>query len=103
MQRYRVEILTDARLQLHDIARIHKNKVGAISAKKVTDRIISAIKKLESFPELGVVPKGDHLSRFGYRMLFVDEYLCFYIKEQDTIYIEQILHGSIDYTKWLLK
>ena len=54
MPKAKVILLTEARLQLRDIAMIHKAKVGPQSAKKVTDKILKALHHLEDFPLLVV-------------------------------------------------
>lgn len=103
MPKCRVQLLTEARLQLRDIAAVYKAKVGAKAARKITNRILTALRKLEDFPELGVALQSELLEKAGYRMLIVDEYLCFYNRHKDTLYVNQILHGSVDYVKWLLR
>lgn len=103
MPKCKVVLLTEARLQLKDIAMFYKAKVGTASAKKITDKIMKELRRLEDFPELGVVPKSPMLERSGYRMLIAGEYLCFYSVEGNVVYVNQILHGSVDYVKWLMK
>ena len=103
MPKAKVVLLTEARLQLRDIAMIHKAKVGPQSAKKITDQILKALHRLEDFPLLGVEPKSQRLVKAGYRMLIVGEYLCFYRIESNVIYVSLIVHGSVDYVKWLLE
>lgn len=100
--KFDIKILLEARLQLRDIAAFHKLKVGPVSAEKITDRILDAIDKLADFPEMGAVPPSELLAKAGYRMLIVQEYLCFYHVEQQTIYVSHIVHGSTDYIKKLL-
>lgn len=102
MPKCKVVLLTEARLQLKDIALLHKVMVGSVSAKKITDKIMKGLRRLGDFPELGIVPKTPMLERSGYRMLIVGEYLCFYSIEGNTVYVNQILHGSVDYVKWLM-
>lgn len=100
MGKYKVELLTEARLQLRDIATYHLIKVGPQSARRITNRILDTIERLEEFPELGAIVPSKKLE--GYRMLVAGQYLCFYRIEQETIYILHIVHGSTDYIKKLL-
>ena len=58
MPKCKVVLLTEARLQLKDIAMFYKAKVGTASAKIITDKIMKELRRLEDFPELGVVPKS---------------------------------------------
>ncbi len=92
-----------ARNQLRDIATVYRMKAGVKSAKHITDKLLTSIRRLEEFPNMGVVPQSTMLEKFGYRMLIVDAYLCFYKQEKDVVYINQILHGSVDYVKFLIR
>ena len=103
MPKAKVILLTEARLQLRDIAMIHKAKVGPQSAKKVTDKILKALHHLEDFPLLGVEPRSERLAKAGYRMLIAGDYLCFYQIQGDVVYVALIVHGSVDYVRWLLE
>ncbi len=103
MMKYSVIIMHTARNQLRDIATIYRAKVGVKSAKRITDKLLKNIKCLEHFPNLGVVPNSTMLEKLGYHMLIVDDYLCFYKLDKDIVYINQILHSSVDYVKFLLK
>ena len=76
MPRYRVVLLAEARDELRQIALIHKVKVGSKSAKRITDRILEALRKLEDFPTMGTLPPYERIVRAGYRMLIIDDYLC---------------------------
>lgn len=99
MSKLNVKLLTEARLQLRDIAAYYKMKVGPSSARKITDRILDAIDKLADFPEMGMVPHSKMIAAAGYRVLIAGDYLCFYQVVNDTVFVNQILHTSTDYIK----
>lgn len=101
--RYKVRLLTEARLQLRDIASYYKLKVGSESALKITNKILEAIDKLEDFPELGVVPQSELLAKSGYRMLIVGDYLCFYQFVENIIFVSHIVHASTEYMRHILR
>lgn len=101
MPKYKVVLLAEARDELRQIARIYKAKIGPQSAKRITDRIFTALGRLEDFPTLGTQPPYERLCRAGYRMLIVDEYLCFYSIKSTEIHVLHIVHGSADYIKRL--
>lgn len=103
MPKCKVVLLSEARFQLRDIAMIHKAQVDPNAARKITNRILTSLERLEEFPEMGVIPHSEMLEKAGYRMLIVGDYLCFYSREGDTIFVNQILHGSVDYVIWLLR
>ena len=99
MGKHKVLLLTEARLQLRDIAAYHLIKVGPHSARKITGRILDAIDKLEDFPEMCARLPGERLD--GYRMLIVNHYLCFYRIDGEAVYVSHIVHSSTDYIKRL--
>lgn len=99
MSKLNVKLLTEARLQLRDIAAYHKMKVGPSSARKITDRILDAIDKLADFPEMGMIPHSKMIAEAGYRVLIAGDYLCFYQVVNDTVFVNHILHTSTDYIK----
>jgi len=101
MNNYKVKLLIEARLELRDIAAYHKMKVGVISARRITNRILDAIDKLSAFPEMGIMPSSKIIAEAGYRMLIVEEYLCFYHVAGDSIFVSHIVHGSVNYIKRL--
>ena len=101
MNNYKVKLLIEARLELRDIAAYHKMKVGVISARRITNRILDAIDKLSTFPEMGIMPSSKMIAEAGYRMLIVEEYLCFYHVAGDSIFVSHIVNGSVDYIKRL--
>lgn len=103
MPKFEVRLTTEARQQLQDIARYRRLQVGTASAKKITNKILAELRKLGDFPKLGVTPSSVYLEKAGYRMLIVGEYLCFYNKDGNTLWVNQIFHGSADYVKFLIK
>lgn len=105
MPKYEVVLLTEARDELRQIARVYKAKVGSQSATRITSRILTALRRLGDFPAMGTQPPYERLSRAGYRMLIVEEYLCFYSIKSTEIHIPHLVHRSVDYIKrlYLLK
>ena len=70
-------------------------------ATKIADRIEQKLKLLPDNPHLGSVPTDDSLALLGYRYLVADNYLIFYVIEDQTIYVHRIVHGARDYTQLL--
>lgn len=99
MSKLKVELLNEARLQLRDIAAYYKMKVGPSSARKITSRILDAIEKLADFPEMGMVPHAKMIAEAGYRVLIIEDYLCFYHVVNDVVFVSHIVHASTDYIK----
>ena len=93
----RIEYLPIAEKDLLDIFDyIHTD--NPIAAADFIDKIDHAVSKLESFPKMGKVPSDDKLSRQGYRMLIIDNYIVFYIVFDNTVEIRRIIHGSRKYS-----
>jgi len=97
VSRYRIEYLPVAEEDLLDIFDyIKDDNPGATS--DFIERMDESISKLALFPELGMVPKDDHLRRMGYRMLIIDDYLVFYVLFDEIVEIRRIIHGSRRYS-----
>ena len=68
------------------------------AALETVERIQEAIEKLKTFPNIGSIPKDFRLEQLGNRMLIVDDYLVFYVIDEDVVRIRRILHGSRNYS-----
>jgi toxin ParE1/3/4 len=99
MPKMKVVLLNEARMELRDIAAYHKLKVGIDSARRITDRILSALDHLIDFPEMGNIPPAKMIAEAGFRVLIVDDYLCFYQVIDSQIFVYHIVQGSTDYIK----
>ena len=99
---YDLELLAPAQRELEEIARMHFEIVGPQSARKITDRIYSALEKLKQFPNLGIACRDKRLASAGYRMLICGNYLCFYRQIGSVVFVYHIVDGRDDYPKLLL-
>ena len=99
MPKCSIEILAPAWKELLEIADYHLIKVGKNSAKKITDKILNALEKLEEFPLSYPYVSDPELKSQGYRMLGIDKYLCIYRLIGDKVYVYHIAHGAIEYNK----
>ncbi len=50
MKKYKIEFLPSAWREIDEISSYYLNKVGPKSAKKIFDRILKAVERLEIFP-----------------------------------------------------
>jgi len=100
-KQFELELLTSAQRELEEIARVHMELVGPLSAGRITDRIYSALERLETFPDLGVVCRDKQLAAAGYRMLICGDYLCFYRLIGIVVFVYHIVDGRSDYPKLL--
>jgi len=67
------------------------------AAEALATRIEKNLNLLSKNHQLGRIPNEDELIHLGYRYLIVENYLIFYMIEEQTIYIHRILHGARDY------
>jgi addiction module RelE/StbE family toxin len=92
-KKFKIEYLPIAQSDLLDIFEyIFLDNPDA--AEQFVNKIDKSIQKLESFPELGVVPKDDRLGLLGYRMLVIDNYFALYVIKDQIIEIRRIIHGK---------
>lgn len=70
------------------------------AALRQYDRIVSAIDDLKRFPLMCAVYDSVSL-RYVYRRLVVDEYLIFYVANDDIVEIHRILNGKRELAKEL--
>ena len=79
------------------IAQLHMNLVGPNSARKITDRILDSLSRLERFPLSGSLPRDAELLKSGYRYVIAGQYLCVYRLIVDTVFVYHIVHGASNY------
>jgi toxin ParE1/3/4 len=63
-------------------------------AAAFVDMLDQRIGSLRSHPLLGRVPRDEKLKNTGYRVLFIEEYVVFYVVRGKTVEIHRVIHGS---------
>jgi toxin ParE1/3/4 len=101
MQKFKVEILALALLDIEKIADYHLQMVGPKSAQRITDKLLDTIVNLEDYPLCGGVHPDEFLQKQGFRKLICGEYVCVYKLISDTICVYRVVHGSTEYPKLL--
>ena len=97
MGEYDVELLNPAWLDLDAISDYHLLEVGPDSARKITDKILAALERLESFPlSCPLVPYRE-LADKGYRMLVCGKYVCIYTFNGKKVYVHHIVAAATNY------
>lgn len=99
MDKHDVILLPSAWAELDEISDLHMELVGANSAKKITDKILSKLELLSEQPFMGRKPKYRVIAEQGFLMLVCDKYLCFYKVERDVVEVYHITDGRRDYPK----
>ncbi|MDD2574438.1 MAG: type II toxin-antitoxin system RelE/ParE family toxin [Bacillota bacterium] len=94
--KYQVHYLPSAQKDLKEIFD-YVYAENQTAAKSLVNRFDEAISKLETFPDLGIVPRDKRLKSLQYRILIVDNYLVFYVVIENIVEIRRILHGKRKY------
>jgi len=97
----KIEILAPAWKEIEEIAEYRLLMVGQSSAKKITDRILNALERLEEFPLSFPHVPDTELKGQDYRMLVCDKYVCICRSIGYTVYVYHIAHGASEYGKLL--
>lgn len=93
----KIEWLWEAKNEYRDLLLYYKNQVGTAYAKKFSDKILKAVGQLEEFPELGVLRKDTLMGKYGFRALFIGQYVCIYKILNDTVYIYHLTDARKNY------
>ena len=69
------------------------------TAIKVSDSILDAIERLESFPDSGSMTPDPWLNNQGYRMIICKKHVAIYRKISETIFIYHIADTQTQYNR----
>lgn len=97
MRTYNLKFLTPAQRELEEIAFVHLELVGPVSARNITNKIFGSLERLKSYPLSGSLPHDRQIRDAGYRYVFSGKYVCIYRLIEDTVFIYHIVHGATDY------
>ena len=97
MPEYKVELLGPAWIDLDTIADFHMLTVGPNSARKITDNILNALERLETFPLSCPLAPYKELAEQDYRVLICNKYVCVYKLIGDTVFVYHIAAAASNY------
>jgi len=101
VKKYKLEILAPARSEMHEIARLHLELVGPVSARMITDKIKHSLENLTTHPHMGATFPDSELKREGYRKLICGNYLYVYRLIGETVFVYHIIDGRTNYQRLL--
>jgi toxin ParE1/3/4 len=104
MSRYNIEITEPAENDLNDIAfYIAKELLEPSIAKKIVNKIGEAIFTLEELPLRFTLVADERLASQGIRKIIIDNYIVFYIVEEDRkiVTVLRILYGRREWVNLL--
>lgn len=96
---YRVEILPTAWEDLKHIEDWYLVQFGAETALKVSDSILDAIERLETFPDSGSLTPDEWLNQKGYRMVICKKHVIIYKQMKNKVYVYHIVDTQTEYAK----
>lgn len=96
---YNVEILPSAWEDLKSIEDYYAIQFDVDTAIKVSDTILDAIERLESFPDSGSMTPDPWLNERGYRMIVCKKHVAIYRKISQTIFIYHIADTQTQYNR----
>ena len=96
---YKVEILPTAWEDLKHIEEWYLIQFGVETALKVSDQILNALERLESFPDSGSLTPDEWLSQQGYRIVVCERHVAIYSQIGKKLYIYHIADTQTEYTK----
>ncbi len=94
--KYQVRIYPSAENDLIEIKDYFINKLK-ISPNNLFEKFYKSIDTLEENPFLFPLLKDAFLNQLGYRMVPIDNFLLFYIIENNEIQIHRFLYGKRNY------
>lgn len=93
----KVEWLSEARNEFREFVTYYATQVGKPYAEKFSRKIFRAVAQLEDFPEMGVLKYDTLMGKYGFRALFIAQYVCVYKIENDTVFIYHIADARKNY------
>jgi len=99
MPPYKVQILAPAKKELEEIAEYHFLVVGENSARRIVQKILNALERLEEFPLSCPRVPDEELKSQDYRILFCEQYICVYRLLGETVFVYHIASGATEYSK----
>lgn len=93
----KIEWLSEASGEFRDYLLYYRNKVGTKYARAFSEKILTAVGQLGEFPELGVLRQDTLLGKYGFRALFVEQYVYVYRIEEGTVYIYHFADARKNY------
>ena len=93
----KIEWLSEASSEFRDFLRYYRNTGGAKYARAFSEKVLNAVEQLGEFPEQGVLRQDTLMGKYGFRALFVAQYVCVYRIEEETVYIYHFADARKNY------
>ena len=93
----KIEWLYEARGEYREILTYYKANVGRKYAKRISEKIRSAVKMLEQYPEAGVLKRNTFPGKYDFRALFIEQYVMIYRIEGECVRIYHLADARSNY------
>ena len=93
----KIKWLFEAKTEYHDLLNYYLTSYGKDSARKFSEKVLSSVRLLEEFPEMGVVREDLLIGKYGFRSLFIGNHVCIYRIEKDTVLIYHMADARTNY------
>lgn len=93
----KIEWLYEVRNEYRDVLQFYKTQVGQKYARRLAGKVTEAVKQLARFPESGVLRCDTLMGKYGFRALFIEQYVCIYKIEGETVYIYHLTDARKNY------
>jgi len=93
---YKIAIYPSAQNDLLEVKDYFENKLKT-TPNKLFQKFYDSLDLLETNPLIHPLIIDTYLERLGYRMYPIDNFLVFYVIENDEIQIHRFLYGKRDY------
>ena len=100
MEQYDVKIFPTAQSDLKDIVD-YLNTLSSEAALRYYDLIVEKIGTLQVMPERCPLARDAQLRLRGYRLLFVKNYIAFFVVNGNTVEVRRILYAKRQYADLL--
>ena len=87
----------DAQKEYRRILLFYKTKVGTKYAKELNRKISGSIRHLANFPEMGVLREDTRIGKCGFRVLFIEQYVCIYKVQNNAVLIYYFADARSNY------
>ena len=93
----RIEWLYEAQREYAELLNYYRYQVSLEAARKFSVKIQDSIENLSLFPEMGVLKQDTLMGKYGFRAIFIEQYVCIYKITEDCIYIYHITDARKNY------
>ena len=93
----KIEWLYEAQREFAELVTYYRYQVGLEAARRFSARILDSVENLSLFPEMGVLKRDTLMGKYGFRALFIEQYVCIYKISEDRVFIYHIADARKNY------